>query len=51
MKELETALIPMLVIGYGAICYLAGKGNLLNLIPLMLQEKLKELKEKLKEDE
>ena len=43
-------LIPMLVIGYGTICYLAGKGDLLNLIPLMLQEKLKELEEKLKED-
>lgn len=47
MTNLEIILYPFLVFGFGAICYMCGKGDLLKIIPLMLQDKLKELQEKL----
>ena len=50
MEAVEMIAYIVLVVGYGAICYIAGKGDVLNLIPLMLLEKAKELKERLKED-
>jgi hypothetical protein len=50
MSELEYLLVVMLVLAYGAACYTAGKGDLMSLIPKMLQEKAKEIEEKRKED-
>lgn len=49
MDDLEILLIPILIIVYGVVCYICGKGDLLNVIALMLQDKGKELKEKIKE--
>ena len=46
MSNIEILLIPILIVGYGAICYVCGKGDLLNVIALMLQDKAKELEEK-----
>ena len=46
MVAVEILAYIVLVVGYGALCYIAGKGDFLNLIPLMLLEKAKELKEK-----
>lgn len=51
MNEIETLLEPILIVGYGAICYMCGKGDLLNVIALMLQDKAKELEENLKGDD
>lgn len=50
MSELEYLFVVMLVFAFGAACYTAGKGDLLNLIPEMLLEKAKEIEEKRKED-
>lgn len=49
MNDIEILLIPILIVGYGAICYICGKGDLLNVIALMLRDKAKELEERLKE--
>lgn len=49
MNNIEILLVPILIVGYGAICYICGKGDLLNVIALMLQERAKELEERLKE--
>ena len=46
----ELLLYIILLLGYGGLCYLCGKGDLLNLIPLMLQEKAKEIEERMKEE-
>lgn len=35
----EEILCAILILAYGVICYLAGKGNLMELIPLILKEK------------
>lgn len=51
MTEFELIAYCILVLGYGAICYIAGKGDILNLLPLMLLEKAKEIEENLKEEE
>lgn len=51
MDPLEVCAYCVLIIGYGAICYLAGKGDMLNLIPKMLLEKAKDIEKKLQEDE
>lgn len=48
MNDIETLLTAILIVGYGAMCYMCGKGNLLNVIALMLQDKAKELEENLK---
>lgn len=47
----EIILYPFLVYGFGAVCYVCGKGDLLNVISLMLQNKAKELEEKLKDND
>lgn len=49
MNDIEILLIPILIVGYGAICYICGKGDLLNVIALMLRDKAKQLEERLKE--
>lgn len=49
--EFEIVTYCVLVLGYGAICYIAGKGDILNLIPLMLLEKAKEIEENLKQED
>lgn len=49
MNDIEFLLIPILILAYGVVCYICGKGDLLNVIALMLQERAKELEERLKE--
>lgn len=49
MSDIEILLIPILIVGYGAICYICGKGDLFNVIALMLQDNAKELEERLKD--
>lgn len=51
MTAVEMLAYIVLVVGYGALCYIAGKGDLLNLIPLMLLEKAKDIEERLKKDD
>ena len=46
---LEEIGAAMLVIAFAVTCYLAGRGNLLELIPTMLQDKLERLKKDLDE--
>lgn len=46
MTDLEMLLVAMLVLAFGALCYVCGKGDLLNIIPLMLQEMADSLKAK-----
>ena len=50
MSELEELLMAILVFAYGVTCYIAGKGNLLDLVVLMLHDMANELKEKLEEE-
>ncbi len=47
MTELDVVLYCVLVLSYGAVCYMAGKGDILNLVPQMLLEKAKEIEKKL----
>lgn len=49
MFGFELLLYCVLVVGYGAMCYLAGKGDLMNLIPQILLQKAKEIEEQLKD--
>ena len=49
MTAFEVVTYCVLIIGYGAMCYMAGKGDLLNLIPQMLLEKAKEIEDRLNE--
>ena len=51
MTDFEQIICAMLIVVYGVVFYLAGKGDLLTLIPKMLLDKAKELEEKMKEDE
>ena len=48
MTELETVGMCILIIVYGCVFYMAGRANLLDLVVLMIQNKTKELQEKLK---
>ena len=50
MTEFETLLMCFLIPCFAAVFYVSGKGDILNLIVLMLQEKQKEIEEILKED-
>lgn len=50
MNDIEILLVPILILAYGVVCYICGKGDLLNVIALMLQDKAKELEEKLKDN-
>ena len=49
MNNIEILLVPVLIIVYGVVCYICGKGDLLNVISLMLQDRAKDLEERLKE--
>ena len=51
MVTFEDFAIFILLIFYTVACYLAGKGNLFEIIPLMLQEKVNELEKSIKEAE
>ena len=51
MSTFELAIMPFLAIVYGVVCYICGKGDLLNVIALMLQDKAKELEQKLKDND
>lgn len=51
MTEFETIVCCILIPAFGAICYMAGKGDLLNLIPKMLLERSKEIDELQKAEE
>lgn len=44
-EEFETIAYAILVVAFAVCCYLAGKGNLLEVVPEMLQERLKEITE------
>lgn len=49
MTELETVGMCILVVVYGFVFYAAGRANLLDLVMLMIQDKTKELQERLKD--
>ena len=49
MTEFETIGMCILVVVYGFVFYMAGKANLLDLGVLMIQDKTKELQERLKD--
>lgn len=49
MTEFETIGMCILVVVYGFVFYMAGKANLLDLVVLMIQDKTKELQERLKD--
>lgn len=49
MNDLKILLTPILILAYGVVCYICGKGDLLNVIALMLQDRAKELEKKTKE--
>ena len=48
MTEFETVGMCILIVAYGCVFYMAGKAKLLDLVVLMIQDKTKELQEKLK---
>ena len=48
MTEFETIGMCILVVVYGFVFYVAGRANLLDLVMLMIQDKTKELQERLK---
>ena len=48
MTEFETIGMCILVVVYGFVFYMAGRANLLDLVVLMIQDKTKQLQEKLK---
>ena len=48
MTELETVGMCILIIVYGCVFYMVGRANLLDLIMLIIQDKTKELQERLK---
>ncbi len=45
----ESITAAILVVVFGAVCYLAGRGDILMLIPTVLKEKLDELIDSIKE--
>ena len=49
MTEFETIGMCILIVVYGCIFYMAGRANLLDLVMLMIQDKTKELQERLKD--
>lgn len=49
MNDIELLLIFILILAYGVVFYICGKGDLFNVIALMLQDKAKELEERLKD--
>ena len=51
MSDFETVFLIFLIIGFAVIWYTAGKGDLINIVALTLQQKSKELTEQLKQNE
>ena len=49
MTEFETVGMCILIVAYGFVFYMAGKAKLLDLVVLIIQEKTKELQERLKD--
>ena len=49
MTEFETIGMCILVVVYGFVFYVAGRANLLDLVMLMIQEKTKELQDRIKD--
>ncbi len=49
MNNIEILIVPILILAYGVICYICGKGDLFNVLALALQDKAKELEERLKD--
>ena len=49
MSEFESIVMCFLIPMFASLCYVAGKGDFLNVIVLMIQEKVVELEERLKE--
>ena len=49
MTEFETIGMCILIVVYGCVFYMAGRSNLLDLVMLMIQDKTKELQERLKD--
>ena len=49
MTEFETVGMCILIVVYGCVFYMAGKAKLLDLVVLMIQDKTKELQERLKD--
>lgn len=49
MTEFESMLMCFLVVCFAAVFYISGKGDLLNLVVLMLKEKQAEIEERLNE--
>ena len=49
MTEFETIGMCILVVVYGCVFYMAGRANLLDLVMLMIQDKTKELQDRLKD--
>ena len=43
MSDFEQISCGILILVYGVTCYLAGKGDLLTLIPMMLADKMKQI--------
>ena len=51
MSELDIVFTAIIVLLYGAICYLAGKGNLLELISLVIRNEAEKLAKDIKDRE
>lgn len=51
MNDIEILLVPILILAYGIVCYICGKGDLLNVIALMLQDKAEQLTKDIEERE
>lgn len=51
MTEFDVFLTVVCIFAFGCTAYLAGKGDLMSLIPLMLREKAKEIEDRLKDGE
>lgn len=49
MTEFETVGMCILIVAYGCVFYMAGKAKLLDLVVLIIQEKTKELQERIKD--
>lgn len=49
MTEFENIGMCILIVVYVCVFYMAGRANLLDLVMLMIQDKIKELQERLKD--
>ena len=49
MTEFENIGMCILIIIYGFVFYMAGRANLIDLVMLMIQDKIKELQDRIKD--